>query len=308
MGKSIFNYISDFTGYAKHFGIRYAVKKSTVKLNHMFRIRQMNLTWKSGGENCPSSLKKTDLVSYRCNICGKYCKTIVDGLKRDEPSCWNCGSTVRSRAIIHILSTELFGESLIIDHFPVRYDITGIGLSDSSEYALRLSEKLSYKNTYFHREPHMDITSIDHNLEGTLDFVISSDVFEHINPPVSLAFRNVRKLLKPNGMLILTAPYTFEKDTIEHFPDLFKYEITKKENNFILKNVTTDGREQIYHDLIFHGGTGVTLEMRVFSESSLRNELSNAGFRKIKFYRETDLDHGIYWLYNWSLPIAARNE
>ncbi|MGH9903496.1 MAG: hypothetical protein ACRD68_16940, partial [Pyrinomonadaceae bacterium] len=79
-----------------------------------------------------------------------------------------------------MLSTELFGESLALTDFPERRDISGIGMSDWDGYAAPLALKLGYQNTYYHQEPKLDITSIEPALESTLDFIISSDVFEHV--------------------------------------------------------------------------------------------------------------------------------
>ena len=43
-------------------------------------------------------------------------------LAREEVSC-SCGSTVRVRSIAHVLSLELFGESLAISEMPFRPDL-----------------------------------------------------------------------------------------------------------------------------------------------------------------------------------------
>ena len=61
-----------------------------------------------------------------------------------------------------------------------------------------------------------------------LIFIISSDVFEHIPPPTSKAFSNLYKILRPCGIVILTVPYKSFGETIEHFPNLFNYEILVK--------------------------------------------------------------------------------
>ena len=197
-------------------------------------------------------------------------------------------------------------QSLSIPEFPVKPNIKGIGMSDAAIYAVPLEEKLGYTNTYYHKEPMIDITSIPAHMEETLDFIICTDVFEHIEPPVSHAFENARKLLKPNGVLIFTVPYNKEKRTKEHFPDLYKYEILKEDGFYILKNTTRDGIEQIFNNLIFHGGPGATLEMRYFSESSLTENLRDAGFANVVIYKEPVFEHGIYWDCDTSLPIAAR--
>jgi SAM-dependent methyltransferase len=245
-------------------------------------------------------------LEFQCNVCGGACKTKITELTRECPSCPVCGSTVRMRAIIHLLSRELFGESLALPDFPVRQDIKGMGLSDWDRYAAPLTHKLNYINTHYQREPHLDITDIDPALSGSLDFLISSDVFEHVAPPVSVAFANAAKLLKPGGVLIFSVPYVVSGPTLEHFPDLYEYKLSEKDGRHVLQNVTKDGRNQTYEDLIFHGGEGFTLQMRIFSLSPLLDAFSEAGFDRVMIHREPDFLHGIYWHEEWALPITAR--
>lgn len=179
-------------------------------------------------------------------------------------------------------------------------------MSDWDGYAIPLSRKFNYRNTYYHQEPKFDITRFDPTLEGAFDFIISSDVFEHVPPPISKAFENIRKLLKPSGVLIFTVPYSKDERTVEHFPDLYDYRIIETGGHHILRNVTRNGVLQTFDDLIFHGGAGATLEMRLFSESSLREEFRRAGFSQVKIHKDADLSHGIYWSHDWSLPMSAR--
>lgn len=295
--KSLFEYVSKFRDYTKRYGFRQALRKTIEKSKIPRRSRRPSFNRVPAGT-----------LLYRCNICGSRCEAKVVELKREEPSCLWCGSTVRMRAITHVLSMELFGKSLAIPDFPERPDITGIGMSDWIGYAVPLGKKLGYKNTYYHKPPKLDITSIDSDLEGTLDFVISSDVFEHVESPVSRAFGNVRKLLKPNGVFIFSVPYNKDEATKEHFPDLYDYEIIETEEVYVLKNITRGGVEQTYDNLVFHGGTGATLEMRCFSEASIREEFRKAGFAHVNIYSEPDFEHGVYWSNDCSLPIAARIE
>ena len=306
LSTNLLEYISKFKEHSRKYGFREALKKSIGKLKTVKWTNQLCFQPVSTEHIGTAFAKELGALFYQCNICGKLCKSKISGLQREESSCTGCGSTVRMRAIIHVLSMELFGKSLVIRDFPVRPDVTGMGMSDWDGYAIPLSRKFSYKNTYYHKEPKLDITSIDSSLEGTLDFIISSDVFEHVLPPVSIAFENARKILKPGGVLIFSVPYTKDGTTIEHFPDLYKYEIIKKGDGYILKNITRDGVEQMFDNLVFHGGAGATLEMRVFSESSLKEDFAKAGFSNIKIYKDPDFDHGIYWNQDLSLPIAAR--
>jgi SAM-dependent methyltransferase len=247
------------------------------------------------------------LLSFRCNICDQPSLTRIAALDRETPSCEGCGSNVRLRAIIQILSLELFGRSLCISEFPIRRDIVGLGISDWESYAEGLARKFSYINTYYHQEPKLDLRAIHEEREGTIDFLIATDVFEHIAPPISGAFENARRLLKPDGVLIFSVPYSKEGDTtLEHFAQLHDYEVLEREGTHVLRNVTEDGVEQIFDHLVFHGGIGSTLEMRLFSESSLLREFERAGFSRVKIYKEPDFEHGIYWQFDWSLPLSAR--
>lgn len=250
-------------------------------------------------------------LTFHCNICDKQNEVALAELTREASTCAKCGSTVRMRSIIQILTTELFGRSLSISQIaPPRPDIVGIGMSCWDGYAIPLAHRLAYKNTYYHQAPHLDITNVEPSMEGTLDFVVSTDVFEHVEPPVSRAFENARKLLKPGGVFIFSVPFSHPGEdgvpTQEHFPDLNEYSITKTSEGYQLKNTTRDGRVQYFNDLVFHGGPGSTLEMRVFSESSMLNELTKAGFDEITIYSGSDLRHGIHWAKKWSVPLSAR--
>jgi SAM-dependent methyltransferase len=245
---------------------------------------------------------------FQCNICGQMSVVHLTDIQREVRSCLACGSTLRWRAMIHLLSRTLFGRSIPLPDFPVRPDITGLGMSDWEGYALPLARKLSYQNTFYHQPPHLDITMLDPARVGTCDFVIATDVFEHIAPPIALAFHNVWRLLKPGGSFILTVPYLKTGMTVEHFPRLHEYSIEPTGSGYILRNRTKEGTLETFEDLVFHDGPGVTLEMRTFSEQSLLEELRKAGFDAIEIHQEPDFVHGIYWQQDHSLPITARRE
>jgi len=255
-----------------------------------------------------SSSCEPGTLCFRCNICGESCQTALDRLGREDVSCNGCGSLPRKRAIIRVLSTQLFGKNLLLSDFPARPDIRGLGMTDWQGYADRLAEKFSYRNTYYHQEPRLDISAVEIPVDLLAnDFIISSEVFEHVVPPVSRAFENVAKMLKPGGLFILTVPYGSNKETIEHFPELYDFTIVRDNETFVLKNRTREGVIQEFRNLVFHGGPGTTLEMRVFSEDSPIQHLRDAGFHAIKVHREPDFLHGIWWPQPWALPISARS-
>jgi SAM-dependent methyltransferase len=249
-----------------------------------------------------------EILAFECNICGERCLVAKDQLQREVASCKACGSTPRVRAIIRALSLELFGQNLVLSDFPVRRGITGFGMTDWEGYAARLAKKFTYTNTYYHREPKLDISNseIPDNLVQSSDFIISSEVFEHVVPPVRRAFENTFKILKPGGILILTVPYGTQAETVEHFPELYDFAIIAKDESYRLENVTRSGEAQEFNDLIFHGGPGATLEMRVFAEAALLRHLAEAGFENITVHRTPDLPHGIWWPEPWAFPLSAR--
>jgi len=247
-------------------------------------------------------------LTFKCNICGTICETLAGLLSREEVSCTSCGSTVRMRGMMHALSIALFGRAITLPEFPERKDLVGKGMSDWEGYAKPLSKKLAYQNTYYHKSPNLDITNISTQDEQSVDFLVSTDVFEHVTPPVSIAFENAKKMLKPGGAFIFSVPYALEGDTQEHFPNLHKFSLETKDNKRTLINCTKEGSIEEFSDLVFHGGEGDTLEMRVFSEASLLNELDHAGFHDVQIMKEPYFEFGIYLSETWSLPIIAREK
>ncbi len=247
---------------------------------------------------------ETPLV-FTCNICGTHNTKPLASFGRESPNCDRCRSTVRMRSIIHVLSVELFGRCLALPDFPIDKSVKGIGMSDWSGYADPLAAKLDYQNTFYHCEPRLDICDPDPDLFGTLDFIISTDVFEHVPPPVERAFENARKLLKPNGLFVFSVPYKVDGKTEEHYPALYDYEIVTQGNAPVLVNHTRDGVEQRFTDLVFHGGDGATLEMRLFSQSGLLDHAASCGF-SATIYADAHSACGMMWKGPESLTMALR--
>jgi hypothetical protein len=211
------------------------------------------------------------------------------------------------RSVIFVLAMELFHEPRMLPMFPEDRTVVGVGLSDWDGYALRLAEKLGYTNTYYHREPLLDITNAGEPWLGSQRFVISSDVFEHI-PPEGLegAFRGMHDLLTPDGFTIFTVPYEKTGSTREHFPRLHDYRIVGEGGAAVLHNTTADGETERFTDLIFHGGDGETLEMRMFSEPDLLQHFADAGFSSAEVKVPYAPEYGILWRIDWAVPIVAR--
>jgi SAM-dependent methyltransferase len=247
------------------------------------------------------------ILDFRCNVCGTKIKACpIEAIDREVSSCAECGSSVRMRSIVHLLSIGLHGRSLALPDWPVNKRIRGVGLSDWHGYAQRLPARVNYVNTYYHTEPYLDIVAPPAQYKNALDFLISSEVFEHVPPPVSRAFRASFEILKPGGILVLTVPFTNEPDTLEHFPDLHRFEIVKIDDDYVLVNKRKDGTFELHTTLAFHGGPGTTLEMRVFSRASLLKHLAEAGFVDVTVMETDYPEMGIIHKHPWSLPILAR--
>jgi len=231
---------------------------------------------------------------FRCNICGNWCTSPLSEVKgRESRSCYHCGSSRRFRTIIAALSEQLFGKIEILPDFKESKSIVGVGMSDAEIYARPLRNKFSYTNTYYHKEPKLDVMTVSEDLYNAADFIISSDVFEHVPPPVDVAFSNLYRILKAGGVCIFSVPYEMEGETLEHFPELFHYRFIERKGATVLINTTRDGREQSFDSLRFHGGGGATVEMRVFSRPSLLSEIRKAGFGEIKLYDKSIPEYGI---------------
>lgn len=246
------------------------------------------------------------MISFVCNICGQ--SNTVAVLDHEPSSCsgTGCGSNIRLRALVYLLSTELFGDGFLLPEFPALPAIKGLGLSDQASYASRLATKFDYTNTYYDREPRLDITEPHPDRYGTYDFILSSDVFEHIADPVDRAFDEAYKLLKPHGVLCLSVPFSLREATEERFLGLHEYTVVDLSGSPVLINRTREGALEIRDDLVFHGGVGATLEMRLFSKNDLEKKLIAAGFQSIRFLTDGVPRFGIAFQGGWSLPLVAR--
>jgi SAM-dependent methyltransferase len=205
-----------------------------------------------------------------------------------------------------LLSIAIHGTSIALPQWPVRKSVRGIGLSDWAGYAGGLKQKTDYLATFYHQEPRFDVTAPPLEHIGKFDYLISSDVFEHVEYPPERAFDGAFKVLKSGGSLVLTVPFGNGQETVEHFPDLNIYRIVDLDGEHVLLNKRRDGGIETHRNLVFHGGPGATLEMRVFCRKDVVAQLRKAGFMQIHIMEENMLQWGIIHNVPWGLPILAR--
>ena len=232
-----------------------------------------------GGD--PSGIPPDAAIAFRCNLCGTPNTGTLAALSREALTCTHCVSNVRFRAMAYLVTHEVLGRALALPDVPVRKDIAGIGLSDAHAYARPLAEKFDYENTYYHTDPRVDISDVD-RARRPLRLPDRERRVRARAAPVARAFENTRRLLKPGGKFIFTVPFSLEPDTREHFPELHDWSLAETDGIWTLTNRTRDGRDQTFSDLVFHGGPGSTLEMRVFSRAALEREFRDAGFARVR--------------------------
>lgn len=245
------------------------------------------------------------MVAFSCNLCGAWNE--VEQFATEPATC-PCGSNVRLRALIHLLSVELFGRSIPLPEFPRLKSVRGLGMSDKECCAALLADKFDYTNTYYDREPRFDSSRPDESLWGQYDFILSADVLEHVGPPVEDTLHQLCRMLKPRGFLGVTVFCAPNDRLREHFPELHDYRIVPLGAGQVLINRRADGTLEIRDDLVFHGGSGSTLEMREFGATTLREKLCAAGFHKVDFLLENLPEIGVFFDHDVSQPLVARKE
>lgn len=233
-----------------------------------------------------------DYEQFTCNLCGNP-TTVAHEFHREGGACQHCGSNIRFRALMFALSHHLYHKPIPLSDFTPNKNIKAMGLSDAPHYADKLAALFDYTNFFYHTEPFLDICHIEAMTPGSYDILITSDVFEHVPPPRHVAFVNSHHLLKPDGLLLLTVPFTLLPKTAEHFPHLHQFGFVRDKKGMLLVNRRRDQTFEVYDELTWHGGEGSTLELRVFAETDLLQILADAGFKDITVWHEDIPTYGI---------------
>jgi len=236
-------------------------------------------------------------MNFVCNICGVTNPLDVSNLHRELVPCSDCGSNARFRGIYHAIELSVIkDDDEVKDRRRLKRTI-GLGFSDAPIYASKLAKLFSYTNTFYHQPPRVDIMTRSSFPNKKFDFVVCSDVMEHVVGDLDEAFGNLKRALNPEGVLIFSVPYLEGEETIEHFPQLHQWKITEIDGKFFLNNVRRDGAHEAFTNLHFHGGPGEVLEMRVFGEGDLMQRLRRAGFQRIDTLEANLTQIGYAWPY-----------
>ena len=244
-------------------------------------------------------------LCYTCNLCGQANRASAAALSREEISCFSCGSKLRQRAIVNEISKRLHGKSLALPDWPARADVRVMAMTESAQVALPLGKKLQFTNTFLHQSPKLDIAKPVEAGADLYDIIISSEVFEHVAPPVQNAFNHLKQWLRPGGFVVFTVPFSLEAQTHEHFPNLHQFEIIAEPSGRVLRNITRKGVQEKFQHLVFHGGAGDTLELRLFLLQSLRQHFIDAGFATLEVADAPCYEFGIVWNEPFSITLVA---
>jgi hypothetical protein len=245
----------------------------------------------------------SNTITFLCNICGSSESLPHEKLHRELLHCTACGSSPRFRGVVRAFQQCVLGDVVtpLVKALP-RQDLVGLGMSDWEGYGRELGRICQYTNTFYHDKPFLDIASRASSEKYTnLDFVICSEVLEHVVPPVSTALENIWGMLKPGGYLILSVPSLEGYETIEHYPHIHEFSIDAEDGASIVLNKRPDGLVERIPGPIFHGGPGSVLEMRVFGEACLSAMLRYVGFHatRLEFVKPI----GYFWEYHCENPL-----
>jgi SAM-dependent methyltransferase len=231
---------------------------------------------------------------FLCNVCGMSNYLPLRRLTREDGHCAKCRCYGRLRSMIYAVTAHFSPDQIILARTRPRKDIRGLGCSDWG-YTELLAEKFDYVNTFYDHEPQLDLCKVDWSrwAPDSFDFITCTDVLEHVEPPIEGTFDNMRRLLKPGGVAILTVPTTMEPATREHFHDLHDWRIETEGKQRVVVNRRRDGAIDRFDNLCFHGGVGLTLEFRIFSRQGLIDSVQNAGLRVAAIHDTPIEAHGI---------------
>jgi SAM-dependent methyltransferase len=239
---------------------------------------------------------------FFCVACLKPSKTRKGTFGREGANCYWCNATSRDRAMLLNIHYAFF--SKLLKNRGSIPKIIGVSDGHLIEKILKTIYKSHYQNYHYHQKPQLDITKIPLNLYSSADIVSCTEVLEHVAPPVDLAFSGLRKLLKKNGTLVLSVPHSDSSGVhLEHFPEMTNVQLILDEKPR-LAGTLKNGKWTEFSNLIFHGGVGFTLEYRVFSFHSLREEILNSGFIEYRLNRDSRV-FGIKWE-SWSRVWICR--
>jgi SAM-dependent methyltransferase len=213
---------------------------------------------------------------WKCILCS-FQNSNLRKPSREKSNCMRCGSTWRARAVALNVLMQLGYPPQVYPELKSDWSRVGLGISDDIAIASVIPTKFLYSNTYYDAFPNLDIRKIPKAALHGFEFVICSDVLEHIDVKLAQAVKGVSKLLKPNGFAVLSVPVVTNSLRSEFYPNLSSFTIEKGKVFW----EDSEGVTHIDRKPEFHGGRGQNLAFREFTEVSFEELLLNNGFKTV---------------------------
>lgn len=180
--------------------------------------------------------------------------------------CTNCSASSRHRAVVYTIGKCMGTAGISLALWSKNKAIRILESSGRGSYPMMLKDKFTYYNTEYHPDPsvtqhpskrYADFQHLAY-CDNEFDYVIASDVFEHIREDEK-AFCEIYRILKPEGIFIMTVPYqhNWEQTEIRIRPE-------GNHDEFLLPPE-------------YHGGGGQTLSYRTYGRDLLQR-LKDYGF------------------------------
>jgi SAM-dependent methyltransferase len=215
-------------------------------------------------------------LMWKCVLCA-YQNSDHRKPSREKSNCMNCGSTWRARAVALNVLIQLGYPPQSYPEIKSDWSRVGLGISDDVAIASVIPTKFLYSNTYYDAFPSLDIRKIPKTALYGFEFVICSDVLEHIDVKLADAVKGVSRLLKPNGFAVLSVPVVKNSRRNEFYPKLSTFKI---EGGKVFWE-DTEGSFHIDRKPEFHGGRGQNLAFREFTEMGFEGLLLKNGFQTV---------------------------
>lgn len=169
--------------------------------------------------------QKTNVRQSVCIICSSPMIASQPKATREGSQCDGCQATWRARATVLAVMTGLgYHPTPLVEIVP-DWSRIGVGLSDDPSFSGRFSAVWKYTNTYFDSFPRLDIRAAPSDLIGHCEFVVCSDVLEHVDPPYNTALEGLYRIIKPGGFAVVTVPMSGTASTCEYYKDLASWEL-----------------------------------------------------------------------------------
>lgn len=153
----------------------------------------------------------------------------------------------------------------------------GLGISDNPEMAKFFRRCFNYSNSELDVNPIVDLLNPPESLSGLYDFVICSDVLEHVPPSPDRAIVSLASFLRPGGIAMVSVPVS-GGDTDEYYPGIVSWSM----ENGALHWTDTAGTTHIDPDPEIHGGDGLTIAFRTWGAEDFERAVLESGFSSIE--------------------------